>query len=829
MRFVALRCCLALNWFGLLSSLLCTTVAVADDALAVALPPSDLVRSNLPYTIRIMMPANASTLTGTVRLTRHATEADAVGPVESKFSLARGGDGSARVVIDPTQLAEGEYAGQIVLEADPQIRQSFSLFRVTEGKPDRGIRYGTYAVPFRGDANSNQAIVEMLHRHGVDLIQTHINDIWRVNQPYDRAARLGIEFMPSITTIGLDADGKGLPPSDDRHIFFADGDKPKWPWACFGNPDLRTMAAGAFAKAIRGFKQHAGFSGCIYYGDDLVIPVKHAEGKTIIGCYCKTCRDGFAAVSGSQPPMTIAARSGVIPADDVYLKWMRYRVENVYGGFVKAMRDAKDGVDPALQFGLIHGASGFPFINVSRASYAPVTHYHADVVSSYTYPNHRLPRMDFIGHYEMARMNNRQKDVWMLGILGMNNTLMHDFVINQNYWSMLASGYKMIAYFGWNEYVRAMENPGKTLPHLQETIKAHMRVGQHKNWIFPAARHWSQDPARHAVLYSFTTEAIDLMPDDRGNEHQSAVLAFYREAVRQRVPMHVICEEEIRAGILAKYEAICLHGVKALPDDVHRAISAYAKAGGRVYLSECRLRIEGAQPCAMETSVALCRDAVTPAVDILDRDVIVRDFLAGDLRYYVLVNNFADRYHGLPFDYQRPEVNDAQARLLQPRQQRALSGTASFREKDRWLFDMHTGQALGKSDKPYAFALEPSWGQAIVGLPVPSATLKVSGPETASQGETAVWQAQFVDPDGRTVNGAFTINVQITNPTGRSSRYSGYFSVADGKLDIPLHLGANDATGKWTLKVEGGFPRSVVTMSLDVRAGHGMPAWVVAR
>jgi len=33
MRFVALSCCLALNWFGLLSSLLCTTVAVADDAL----------------------------------------------------------------------------------------------------------------------------------------------------------------------------------------------------------------------------------------------------------------------------------------------------------------------------------------------------------------------------------------------------------------------------------------------------------------------------------------------------------------------------------------------------------------------------------------------------------------------------------------------------------------------------------------------------------------------------------------------------------------------------------------------------------------------------
>jgi len=119
----------------------------------------------------------------------------------------------------------------------------------------------------------------------------------------------------------------------------------------------------------------------------------------------------------------------------------------------------------------------------------------------------------------------------------------------------------------------------------------------------------------------------------------------------------------------------------------------------RVYVSKCKVSVPGGIGCSLETAAAMCRDEVEPAVDIVDRDVIARDFVSGDLRYYVLANNYADRYYGLGFDYKNPEVNYEQGKMIQAHN-RALAGSATFREKGRWLFDMSTGQPLGTSNQP---------------------------------------------------------------------------------------------------------------------------------
>ena len=150
---------------------------------------------------------------------------------------------------------------------------------------------------------------------------------------------------------------------------------------------------------------------------------------------------------------------------------------------------------------------------------------------------------------------------------------------------------------------------------------------------------------------------------------------------------------------------------------------------------------------------------------------------------------------------------------------RAVASMATFRDKGQWLFDMSSGEPLGSSDEPYAFSLEPSWGQVVVGLPVKQVGLHVSGPKQAVQGDTVVWKVHFVDPKGRTVEAAFTVKVSIIDPHGRPSGYSGYFSVPAGELDVPLRLGANDFTGAWTVRLEGGFPRKVATLILNVADG----------
>jgi len=803
-------------WLVLAAMAVCAAIARNADALEVKLPLSDLTRSDLPFVITVPFPDGVDKLDVSVMVNRAEAGLKESPAIAARLVAERPAEGDpiCRLKLDSSALAEGEYAGEITVKAgEAEQKQAFAMFRMPEGKPSRGIPYGTYAVRYGNNDAEAQAVVDMLAAHGIDLIQTHINDIWKVNKPYDRAARLGIEFMPSVTTIGL-----GIKQSDEFHIFFSDGDKPKWPWACMNNATAREKASEAFAEAVKGFKQHAGFSGFIYYGDDLTIPVKRADGKTFLGCYCDYCRNDFKQRTGLDAPKETTEKTGVIPADDPYLRWMLYRCESVYGDFVKAMRTAKDSVDPALKIGMIHGWSGQPFINLAAASYSPITHRYADAVSSYTYPNHRYPRMNFIPHYEMARMGNREKDVWMLGILGMNNTLMHDFVVNQNYWLMLAAGYKMIAYFGWYEYDDArVEKKGK-VPHLQETIDAHVRVGQHKNWLFPAAAHWQQEPARHAVLFSFTTEAADVWPVDRGFEHLTDVMAFYCEALRQRVPMEFVSEDEIRNGILSNYDGLCLYAVKALPEDVHKAISDYAASAKKVYVSKSKVGVPGGVACSLETAAALCRDQVNPAVEIVDRDVIARDFISGGLRYYVLVNNYADRYYGLVFDYKNPEVNYEQGRMIQAHN-RALAGSAEFRDKGRWLFDMSTGEPLGRSDQPYAYNLEPSWGQVIVSLPVDRARMKITGTEKVKQGEAASWKIEMVDKAGKLVSGAYTVKAEIATPSGRRSRYSCFFGLKDGTGTLPLPIGVNDETGTWKVSIEGGFPREKVVEKLRVTEG----------
>lgn len=806
---------------------LCVVVnAPADEtAMTIELPPSDLTGARFPFVFRVTLPPDVAEAEGLVTLSpSDGGEADAA-PLRAGFSVKGEGGQPRPIAIDPALLAAGEYAGEVSLKAgEREARQAFRLFRMPEGKPDRGIRFGVYAVPFRGLGPERvQAVVERMREHGIDLIQTHMDGVMGAPGPYDRAARLGIEFMPSINTVGLGLAAR----TDAMRNRFADGSLTRWPEWCLNHPEIRRGAAARLAQVLAEFQRHPGFSGLVYYGDDLKMPNERGQGTVHFACYCDHCRADFERLTGRPPPVcgAVESRTGVVPADDPYLQWMRYRAEDAFGGFVRRMRDAKDGADPAIRMGLIHGWSGQPFIDLASGLYAPVSHGAADAVSSYCYPNHEQARANFIGHYEMARMNNRDKAVWMLGILGMNGTLMHDFVIHQNYWNMLGAGYKLIGYFGWNEIVAREGDAGfaARTPHMDESLAALARVGRHKDWIFPAAAHWRIEPARHAVLFSFTTEAVETCPayewTGMGMPHLEAVLAFYREALRQGLPLDVVAEEEVRDGILSKYDALCLHGVKALPDDVHARIESYASAGGTVYVSDSRVAVTNARVCAPETAVAFCRDEAEPAAAVPDRDIAVRAFQADDLNYYVSINNQADRYHGLPFDYGDAEVNYAQARAIRKRH-RAVSSVMTFRAKERWLFDLSTGRALGGSDQPYAFTLEPAWGQVIVSLPVPSVAPRIDGPATAVRGETPVWRVRFADPQGGTVAGAYTLKVEIVNPDGRRSPHSGFFSVSGGAIDLPLPIGANDRAGAWSMTVEGGFPRVRETVTVAVAAGE---------
>jgi len=791
--------------------------ACAEDAMKITLPESDLVTSAKPFTVLVELPEGAAgeAVRAEVVLQRTEPGLDAAA-LPAEVTLPAGG-AVRRLVINAASLAEGEYAGKVTVGlGNAKHEAAFTMFRMPEGRP-RQFPFGIYAPLFPKEREGQQQRLDEMHAAGINLVQDHMALMGRNNWIYDRAARLGMQFMPSCNSIGW----RFREQPQEMKARLSNGENPRWPWACINNPTIREKASEAFAQFLKEYVRHPSFSGMVYYGDDLTLPVKHAGGKTAIACYCDYCVAQFKALTGLEPPRpdTCEKRSGIIPADDPLLQWMRYRCGTMHGGFIAEMRKAKDSVDPAIKLGLIHGWSEQPFVNIAAGIYCPLSHAAADVVSSYCYPNLRSPRMDLITEYEIAKMGNRDKQVWMLGIIGMNHTVWPDWQIHQNYWNMLAAGYRLISFFSWNDIVRAAEKGGTQ--QAREAVEALTVCGKHKDWLLPVAAFWKVPPARNALLFSFTTEACNVMPEFRGREHLEDVTLAYRESLRRHTPMEIICEEEIRDGILERFDTLCLYAVQAIPDDVHAAIETWAAKGGKVYLDRCNFSVKGGLPCSLETMMSIVRDRTRRPVVVSSPHVTSRELVAGDGHYFIFINNFTDQYWAIPFDYGNPQVNYDRCRLVR---NEPVEATAVFQDTTRWLFDMSSGEMLGRSDKPLLLKLAPAWGLAVAALPADRAVLNIEGRDTAKTGDTAKFRIRIADARGQVIRAAFALRANVATPSGRTSRYSCFFGIENGEGSFVLPIGANDETGDWTLAFEGGFPRRKVTKVLRVTPGEPIRA-----
>ncbi|HUU68680.1 MAG TPA: hypothetical protein VM186_04105, partial [Planctomycetota bacterium] len=437
----------ALN-LALLFALFTAVAALAEDAIIITLPASDLVTTAKPFVVSVAMPealADAKPA-ATVELHRAEPGLEKQQPIAASVRLApvkAEGSAACTVALDASMLAEGEYAGTITVTAgDAKQSAAFSLFRMPEGRP-KDFPYGTYAVRFHfapdpvtkkqmpDKAQQIETFREM-QAAGINLIQQHMYGMDNYTWTMDQAARYGVWFMPSTNVLG-----HGLEQKEDILAVMSDS-KPMDSWLkiCMFTPKVRETSVEKYKEAIRQFLTHPAFSGKMLYGDDLCMPAKRADGKVILTCYCERCKDAFKAIAGTEPPVGCERTAGVVPANDVFLQWMRFRCGEVYGGYLREMENAKNAVDPSLAIGPIHGWSEAPFTRIDAGIYPPLQQT-LTAVSSYVYPNLRSPRMDFISQYELGRMGNRDKEVWMLGQISMD-AVCPPWRIYQNFWNMTA-------------------------------------------------------------------------------------------------------------------------------------------------------------------------------------------------------------------------------------------------------------------------------------------------------------------------------------------------------------------------------------------------------
>ena len=807
-----------------------TVSAEADPATAlqIKLPSSDVVDSRTPYRLELSLDETVAGAAAEVLVEIQSRDSVTATrePVRGELKMppsATQGPGKMNVLLDASSLADGEYAGKVILRSGARtVEKAIAFFRMAENSPDHRV-LGIYAMDIPA-LPALDASLGKLHEMGITVLAPHAFGLQGGNlRLMDRAARFGMRVQPALH----------LWRKDDRHgpeaDFSIDGAGETHKAGCRNRPGTRKRLAEIMGSFLREHLQHPTFSGTIYTGDDCFLPGSFSEGKADVSCYCDYCLKDFREATDLVAPKAATATGAIVGTGDPWLRWMRYRCETNYGGFVKALEAMKDSIDPGVRIGLAHGAPDNPFVTVSTGLYGPLTQ-QTDVVSSYCYPFLRSPVSDLICHYEIGRMGNREKPVWMLGIFSADNTVVPGWQVRLNYWNMLAAGYQRMALFSWYQFwPRYSDKNYRGRARLVQGVEALSRCGAHKDWILPAAQHWARSRAPFAMLYSFTTEAYDVSPEHRGNLHSKRICEFYRLALRYQLPLDVICEEEIREGILGDYEAVCLHDVRRMPNDVHRVMSKYAKMGERVLVDpDYRytdawhpnevVQIEGALAMAPETMVAVLSDRMDRPVTVSGTDIIVRRFESSDLEYYVFVNAYTDRYSGMYYSYRDAAANHEKAALVRDE---PASAEVRFAAGGRWLFDMYTGEPVGKTDAPLTLSLEPSWGRVLVALPNPRAELKGTVPQSAKQGDTVACELEMLDAEGKRLKGAFVAKVTVKSPSGQISRCSDYVGLHDGLGEFRLPLGVNAEVGKWEVVVEGGFPRRAARHTVAVARGPG--------
>lgn len=808
-----------------------------ENTVAVRLTPpaSTVVGRGHPYRLALHVPDEAAGEGVTVHLALRgeahsaALEADGVLPPAPATARSSGshrtpGEGACpthHLSLNVDGLAPGEYRGELTVTCAGRTQTwPVAFFRVAERLGDT-VPFGVYALPVPATEAECRALFEAMRATGLDEFCLHMHTTAGLETLLDAAARCGLRFRPSVGPLPRENTVAAAHPA-----VYADGTAAAR-GACLNSPAVRDAVAAHVTDALAACRQHPGFSGTVYFGDDLFLAVQFKEGRAILSCHCPHCRAEFKRLTGSEPPTSTAPRRGAVPPEHPWLRWLHYRCAESYGGLVCTVEAARDRVDPGIALGLCHGWPDNPFVSIATGLYSPLTQTR-DLVSSYCYPFLRSPAADFICHREIGRMGRRERAAWMLGVFGADHVMVPPWHVTQNYWNMLAAGYTSIYFFSWWDYDIAMRS-GKSADQAraQEALAALARCGQHKDWILPAARHWQTPAAANAVLYSFTTEAFDVAPQHQGNLHSKRVCEFLRLALRHQVPMQVLCEEEILADQLSGITCICLPDVRALRADVCEKLAEFISRGGTVMLPAdplyvdgwhpgSRLYIRGALELAPESMVAYLADHAPRPVTVTSPDVTVREFRAGACQYYVFVNNYPDRYWGMPYAYGEPESNHRYAAMVTSK---PVEAVAQFAAPRRWLFDMSTGDAAGTTDAPLALALEPAWGRVFVALPVPEAILHVQAPAAVPQGGTCGIRIDFRDSSGGAVPGAFTVKLDIRLADGTASAYSGFYVVADGVAEIPVPVAGNDVPGPWQLQVEGGFPRRSRQLSVAVTPG----------
>jgi len=590
------------------------------------------------------------------------------------------------------------------------------------------------------------------------------------------------------------------------------------PTPCQGHPLQRQTAADSLGEQLAGVLRYPALSREVFISDDV-----HLYG---FSCYNEHCTQRFKTLTGIEAPKPPSAeesakRKGVVPETDPWLRWSKFRVHDVFGGYNRALVEAQKAAFPRGIMGPVTGPMQRPVMYASEGLNPPDDQGPFGFLCYYYYPHYLWPMVSNIYYSELVRIGNRDgRPVWTLGqACAPVQEASH---LRNAFYTLLAGGNAGMSFFVYNELE-------------PETWAEYRPLGSVARRFGKLFLRLQRAPKRFALLVPFTA-AI------HSNEYPHATgQAAYINLLAAHVDAEPIGEEDLLAGRAGQYRAIVLADVDWLRQGALEKLVEYMGQGGAVLVDK---DTEAPIPGAARLSFALARVTAPPDNSVpwtfrylwpetLERvrreiralapplfeadtpELIVRRFEAEGVTYLWIVNILSAEQYRFLFDNCRFWEGEGRwlgrPALLEHMRSTGIN-TEQFHARVTWHgtqpaapYDVLGGKRLVTRDAGGAIEFNVSMqrlGGTLVAL-YPHAVERVvaTGPAQAAPGTDAELAVTVRGRDGKPVPGLQCLQVTVHRPDGTEGDYSGPYLATGGRATLTLPIACNDPTGVHRISV----------------------------
>lgn len=690
---------------------------------------------------------------------------------------------------------------------------------------DKGtIAFGFYGYSLTGLKYSRPGkenllkSLDLLASAKMNIFSGYIGDLPGV---LDQMAKMGISF-----------GGVGNPPvsaPDDAkpedYTLTSEGKVQMCFWAPSTNkPRLSYISPLARDLARRGLgieylhiREHPAFSGNIFFGDDFFMwrgtswedfrcgPLADYSYHAV-----RTFRDRTGLEAPKPTKEELAHIKGIIPDDDPWLLWNRFRCQDVFAGYMEVVCKTYEEKLGAK----VHHV----FETWWDPGHGVVPYFLQKILTLPGYYSYPPSPYQHIFGVEVVRLGAWEKDIYIIPS-GHNNSWGKWFIEETtpeyeraSFNSILAGGAKGVLYcpfqpeWEWDEGHPAVWEEFRRQGELLE------KFGK---FLYSLRR--QREPV--GLLISFSTDVYRILEQPEPGHiypfkegHLYRVAGTFFAMLRAQIPVELVDEDKISSGDLSHYKVIYLADVSVLPSSVAKALEKFISSGGIVLLDNlCKVEIKGARKLPFNACII--------PIDKRDRESNVSSpepFNKYELQKAVelLKNAFSNlvtpvlKTDSLEIACRRFTSTDGQEYLflINLDQDNPTKARVEFYNHNEAV-DVLSGKTLKSGD---TLQLPPG-GSALLSFAPRVTDIKIDLPEKVVCGEHLTLSINFF-AGKKQAEGAIPIKLTVLNSRGEiEEEWSKCYVANSGNLFLSILLPFGAETGKWHFIVEDLVSHRVAT------------------